>query len=204
LNEAVGGLNPAAVDVALRLGAQVIWMPTLSALNHARFHGETKGITILRPDDNLKPVLYEILALIAQRDAILATGHLSVRETLVLVTAAWEVGVRKIVITHPEMLWVDMPAAVQEELRDRGVYFERCFVSTMPDGGRVPLARIVADIRRIGVTSTVLATDFGQAANPPPVAGLRAYFAALLAEGFSERDIRRMAGENPARLLNLE
>lgn len=38
---------------------------------------------------------------------------------------------------------------------------------------------------------------------PSPVAGMRSYLAALSAEGFSERDIRLMAGETPARLLGI-
>jgi hypothetical protein len=31
---ACGGLNPEAVKVAIRMGAKVIWLPTLSAANH--------------------------------------------------------------------------------------------------------------------------------------------------------------------------
>lgn len=34
LNKVVGGINPKAVDVALRLGAKVVWLPTQSAKNH--------------------------------------------------------------------------------------------------------------------------------------------------------------------------
>jgi microsomal dipeptidase-like Zn-dependent dipeptidase len=67
-----------------------------------------------------------------------------------------------------------------------------------------PFARIVAEIRRVGADSTVLATDFGKSSLPPPVEGMRAYVAALLAGGFSERDIQLMAGENPSRLLGLD
>jgi len=67
-----------------------------------------------------------------------------------------------------------------------------------------PFARIVAEIRRVGPESTVLATDFGKSPLPPPVEGMRAYVAALLAEGFSERDIQLMASENPSRLLGLD
>ena len=67
-----------------------------------------------------------------------------------------------------------------------------------------PFARIVAEIRRVGPESTVLATDFGKSPLPPPVEGMRAYIAALLAEGFSERDIQLMASENPSRLLGLD
>src|SRR5262245_65565479 len=36
LNRYVGGVNPHAVDAALRLGARVIWMPTLDAACHRR------------------------------------------------------------------------------------------------------------------------------------------------------------------------
>ena len=50
LNETVGGLNVAAVKLALAMGAKEIWMPTRSALNHRLFHGESGGITVLDAD----------------------------------------------------------------------------------------------------------------------------------------------------------
>ena len=34
LNHPVGGLNPAAVEVALKLGAKVVWLPTQPAQHH--------------------------------------------------------------------------------------------------------------------------------------------------------------------------
>src|SRR5690606_25506901 len=34
LNNASGGINPYAVDHAVKLGARIVWMPTLSAANH--------------------------------------------------------------------------------------------------------------------------------------------------------------------------
>lgn len=204
LNDAVGGLNPAAVEAALDLGARVVWMPTISAYNHIVKHGGApSGVRLLTEDDQLQPVLSDIFDLVKQHDAILATGHVSMQEIAALVRAALAAGVRKVVVTHPEVPWVDMPADIQVELRDLGAIFERCYVSSMPAGGDVSCARIVSDIRQVGVESTVVATDFGLAALPAPVEGMRAYIAALLAEGFSERDIQWMAGENPARLLGL-
>jgi hypothetical protein len=205
LNQAVGGLNPAAVEAALNLGARIVWMPTISAHNHIRYHGGTsQGISLLRPGGELEPVLFEIFELVRQRDAVLATGHVSVEEICALAPAARGAGLRKLVVTHPEMPWVDVPLGVQGELRDLGAYFERCYVSTLPGIGDVPLARIVADIRGVGLESTVLATDCGAATVPAPVAGMRRYLAALLAEGFSERDLRLMAADTPAELLGLD
>ncbi len=200
LNEAVGGLNPAAVETALAMGARIIWMPTLSAQNHLRAGGRSDGITIFK-EDGLEPELLNTLELIARSDAVLATGHLSVREIRSLVPAAKAAGVRRILVNHPEWPAIDMSVAEQEELRSPGVYFERCFVNTTQLGGAVPLTRIVADIRRVGSESTILATDLGRAGNPVPCDGLRMYLAALLNEGVSEQEVRRMAGENPAALL---
>lgn len=204
LNQAVGGLNPAAVEAALGLGARIVWMPTVSARNHILYHGgASPGISLLGEDGTLQPSLFDIFDLVKGRDAILASGHVSVEEIHALVRAAREAGLRKVVVTHPEMPWVDVPAGIQEELRDLGAYFERCYASTLPGIGAVPLARIVSDIRQVGIESTVLATDCGAATIPAPVAGMRNYLAALLAEGFSEQDMRLMAGETPARLLGL-
>src|SRR5438552_2310395 len=36
LNNASGGINPHAVDHAIRLGGKIVWMPTLSAANHVK------------------------------------------------------------------------------------------------------------------------------------------------------------------------
>jgi len=204
LNTAIGGLNPAVVEAMLALGGRVVWMPTVSARNHIlKIGGAEPGISLLE-NGKLVPVLFDVFDLVRQHDAVLATGHLSVAEIVVLVREARAAGVRKVVITHPEVPWVDMSVAIQQELRDLGAYFERCYVSSLPVGGGVPFSRIVSDIRQVGVPSTVLATDFGAATLPPPVQGMRAYVAALLAEGFSERDIRIMAGERPAELLGLD
>src|SRR5439155_2748984 len=57
LNETVGGFNLAAVRLALALGAKQIWMPTRSARNHRRHHGESGGLTVLDADGRLLPVV---------------------------------------------------------------------------------------------------------------------------------------------------
>src|SRR5512144_3385437 len=35
LNQAVGGMNPLAVEIAAREGARIVWMPTVDAVNEA-------------------------------------------------------------------------------------------------------------------------------------------------------------------------
>ena len=39
MNQFVGGINPAAAEVALRLGAKEVWMPTIDAAHHVEIHG---------------------------------------------------------------------------------------------------------------------------------------------------------------------
>ncbi|MFN8234197.1 MAG: DUF6282 family protein, partial [Actinomycetota bacterium] len=39
LNRSVGGINPAAVEAALRLGGREVWMPTVDAAFHVEMHG---------------------------------------------------------------------------------------------------------------------------------------------------------------------
>lgn len=204
LNDAVGGLKPAAVEAALVLDAREIWMPTLSAANHRRAAGVLGGgISILDGVGALRPVVFEILNLIAQHDAILGTGHLSVQEIQHLVPAAQAAGVKRIVITHPELSIVNMPVAVQQDLAAPGVFFERCLIATVFPGSGISLSAIAAAVRGVGPETSVLATDFGQLENPSPVEGLRDYIAGMMELGIGQTDIPRMTCLNPAWLLGL-
>ncbi|NHZ70448.1 MAG: hypothetical protein GWP18_02275 [Proteobacteria bacterium] len=201
LNEHIGGFNPKAVDTALRLGAREIWMPTDSATNHRRHEGLPGGLS-LTVEGKLRDEVHEILDLIADADVILGTGHLAVDEIQVLVRAAREAGIERILVTHPEHPVIDMTVPIQEELAEQGVMFERCYVSvTMFD---VPLERIAEEIRAVGTESTVLATDYGQPHNVSPPEGLAEFAGGLAALGFSQRELDEMLRHNPAVLLGLE
>lgn len=205
LNHAVGGFNPDAVEAALTLGAVQIWMPTLSAAAH-QHPPPPHGLTLADARGTLRPSVHDVLRLVAEHDAILGTGHLSTPEILQLVPAARAAGVRKLIITHPEHPPVFMPAALQEELRDRyDVMFERCFISLLPsaDYEPIPFTALGNVIRRVGHESTLLSTDLGQPNNPYPVAGLARFIALLRADGFSPAAIDRMSRQNPANLLGI-
>jgi Family of unknown function (DUF6282) len=202
LNETVGGLNPAAVRLALALGARQIWMPTRSAQNHRLHHGLSGGISILDERGKPLPVVEEILRAIAQSDCIVGTGHLSPEETSVLIDLAGKLGVQKILVTHPEWGPTYHSYQAQKELaRQPNVFFERCFVSTTHLCGSVPFETIERAIIESGVERTVLSTDLGQPETPPPAEGLRLYAERLRSSGFSIDHIRAMMATNPERLL---
>jgi hypothetical protein len=205
LNETVGGLNVAAVKLALAMGAKEIWMPTRSAHNHRLYHGEAGGISVLDASGVLVPEARAILEAVAQSGGMVSTGHLSPREATVLIRQAHQCGVRKVLVTHPEWAPTFYPISLQKELASLGnVWFERCFVSTTHLCGCVPFGVIEQAIVEVGVDTTVLSTDLGQPQTPPPAEGLRLYAEQLKSSGFSFEHIRRMMCTNPAHLLSLD
>jgi hypothetical protein len=87
----------------------------------------------------------------------------------------------------------------------KGVFFERSFVltteSTKAIGGFLPFEVILKNIRKVGVGSTVLGTDFGQARNIHPVAAMKDYLQRLAEAGFKDSEIETMAVKTPMALL---
>jgi hypothetical protein len=202
LNNTVGGLNVEAVRLAIAMGAKEIWMPTRSALNHRKHHGQAGGICILDASGDLVPQATAILQVMAQSDCILSTGHLSPLESSVLIHRARQCGVGKVLVTHPE--WAPTYHSIEEQkkLAQLGhVWFERCFVSTTHLCGCVPFQVIEQAIVEIGADTTVLSTDLGQPQTPPPAEGLGLYAARLRSSGFTQEQIRQMMCANPSRLL---
>jgi len=201
LNYPLGGLNPRAVETALRLGAKQIWMPTLSSANQYRYEGKKGGITILNREGHLKKEVTEILEILSKKDVILSTGHLSQNEIMVLVKEARKKKIQKILITHPDHHLIAMPLEVQKQLAREGVLFDRCFPTERTCV--LNMEEMAKRIREVGVRSSILTSDFGQPENPFPVEGLRSYINQLMKSGFSQREIDQMVKINPRNLLNL-
>jgi hypothetical protein len=215
---ACGGLNPEAVKVAIRMGAKIVWLPTLSAANHiektkTRVTGNlgvmSQGFTprpvrVVGEDGEVAAELVEILGLIAEADIVLATGHLSVAETRTVVDAAVAAGVRKILINHPELWLIDMSVGDQGELAAKGAMMEVCIRSaTAPGHGETSPTLLAERIKAVGAAHVVMATDYGQVDSPPAPEGMCWYIDQMLDAGIPAADIRRMTQENPSRLLGL-
>ncbi len=201
LNESVGGLNPAAVEAALKMGAAEIWLPTLDAAHECAFRGHPgSGITVFDERGRLLDTAQEILRQIAASNCILGLGHLSFPEMLAVLQAGRRVGIKKLLVNHPEIEFLNLSASMQRELAGPEVYFERCYVRANQAVDWDGLARV---IREVGVESTVLATDLGQPDNPDPVSGMKEMLQELAARGFMRAELEVMACRNPAKLLGL-
>lgn len=206
LNWPVGGLNPYAVENALKRGGKVVWMPTRDAANSllsGNMPGDffdRPGITILGDRGALKPVVMEILELVKKYGATLATGHISPAESVLLCREGVSRGVR-MVLTHPEFDRTAVDADTQRELAESGVYLEKCWYN-IAEGNCTP-EEMAHNIRAAGVQHCYLSTDRGQASREHPVAGMKLFLEALLQCGFTEQELFHMTHDVPAEILAL-
>lgn len=204
----VGGLNPQAVETALRAGAQVVWLPTLSSVSNSpqaldAAFGVPHGIPVLAPDGALIPEVREIMDLVAASGAVLATGHITVDEHYAVARAFGARG--NLVVTHALHASAGPGLSVDQvvQLADLGAVIE--FAAHTCMGKPSTFEQVIAAIGRIGPEHAIVSTDYGWTDTlPHPEAGLRGYVNALWDEGVDERELRMMAGAIPARLLGLD
>lgn len=202
LNESVGGFNPFAVEAAVKMGAAEIWLPTLDATHQRAFRGHpNSGLCVLDEEGNLFDSVQEILGLVAGSECILGLGHLSFREMGAVIQAGRTLGMRKMLVNHPEINFLALSTAMQRELAGPGVYFERCYVRDHSSIDWNGLAKVIRDV---GVETTVLATDLGQPDNLDPVTGMQEMLHQLAERGFTREELKIMACQNPAILLELD
>jgi hypothetical protein len=203
----VGGLNPAAVEVALRTGAKVIWMPTFSSVVDRRKLGlPGPGIPLLDASDRLVPAVQEILRLAHEHEAVVATGHVDLAEQFAVVDAARALGVR-VVMTHAleTLVGPDHTLGHVLELADRGAMIEFTYLTCIPGGFAATEApeAFARAMAAVGPERAIMSTDFGQARSPHPAEGMRLFLAEMLRCGLRPEALDLMARRNPARLLGL-
>jgi hypothetical protein len=217
LNQTMGGVNPWAVEGAARGGAKVVWMPTAHSenqLDHEARSGTVHRAAMVLPGRQTMVRVFDgdgrptrdteaVLEIVRDRGLLLATGHLSPDEVDRLTARAIEIGVRRMVVTHPDLPVITMPIPLQKRLAERGVYFERTFNVTRPPRATLSPTQLAARIREVGRSSTIMATDFGQVDNPPPLDGFLEYIQTLLDNGFTEPEIREMSSTHARELLGV-
>ena len=207
LNRTVGGINPAAVEHMTRVSGgwgRVVWMPTFDAENQIRTSKEDRPFVSVSRNGELLPDVKAVIALIAKHGLVLATGHSTPAEGLMLLREARQQGVRQMIVTHAINSPVLMNAAQMKEAASLGAFIE--FVGGAPEGqgAAARMDGIASSIRQVGVTSSILSSDLGQQGNPLPPDGFGTFIQALRTRGFSDGDLDTMSKQNPARLLGLQ
>jgi hypothetical protein len=217
LNYYVGGLNPAAVEAALRLGGREVWMATVDAGYHAEVHGGTggydaqqggsrraEGIWVADREGRLRPEIREILDLVAQYRAILGTCHLSPREIVALVREATAAGIEKVVVTHPYFRVPNLDLSTLEEVARLGAMPEFGYCTVSPAWRYAAVEKIAESVARIGASRCLLVSDTGQRHNPLPSEALRIFAQTVFEKGVSLDDVQVMVTKNPASLLEVD
>lgn len=215
LNNAVGGFNPYAVEPALRMGAKIVWMPTISAANHIRA-GHRKNLLPTKvpmlKQAGLSPVnalgevvdsVKQVLDLVAQHDATLSAGHLHISEIWPLFEEARRRGVTRLLVNHPTFT-IEASYADMRELAEAGVFLEHSACMFIENRMRSIGADTLAELIEAGtIEQTFFGSDLGQINAPRPVEGMRMTIRLLLAMGYSDEEVRAMVSGNAARLVGL-
>jgi len=219
LNSAVGGLNPHAVDLALKMGGRAVWMPTIAAPRHIEHHHAHPDLKfpkvsfalmheapadVFDAEGRLRPEVHEIIALVRDADAFLATGHLDPRSITAVLTAAKEAGVTRLLVNHPTFVvgatlaegkhWVELGAVIEHSIcvfDERSTFYQR------------EVDELITWVREIGPENTCLGSDLGQVKNPLPIEAYTWVLRTLLEAGFNESELKYLVCTNPARLLGV-
>lgn len=216
LNNASGGLNPFAVDHAVRLGGKIVWMPTFSAANHInKVATEAKGfpkvagapdpipLSVLDANGRVSDETKRVLDIIAAGDIILAGGHLGVDEQIPMFEEARARGVRKMLVNHPTYL-IGCEDSHIRQLVGMGVMMEHSITQFIPGRGKKHDPEFAVHLIEVaGVENTIFSSDLGLKGAARPVDGYRVLIGELLRLGVSADNIRTMFGRNAARMLNL-
>ena len=146
----------------------VVWMPTVHARSHLKVHGFgfdprwsgccTHGhhddaaanpaksepeapVTVFHEDGKPAAELLPTLEAIARNRCILATGHLHADEVKKLVPLALDIGIKRVILTHPHYPSIRLSDDDLRQLTRRPeVFIEHCFAIHTQDG--VPLAAL--------------------------------------------------------------
>jgi hypothetical protein len=218
-NFATGGMNSAAIrqmaDVKGGWG-RVIWMPTWDAKHYVEHHGNDRPFITVAKDGQLVPEAKAVIATVAELQGktraskgnlVLATGHNSPEEVLLMVKEARALGV-PVLVTHPLLSSVGMNIAQMKQAVQMGAYLE--FVSIFTLNEKLTKEYVEA-IRAIGPQYCIVSSDKGQgrgdeghdAPAQSPVEGLSEAAQALRKHGFTDAELAMMFRSNPAKLLGL-
>jgi hypothetical protein len=206
LNLTVGGMNPAAVEHMTQITGgwgRFVWMSTFDAENQVRYSKENRPFVSVSRAGQLLPETKAVIAVVAKHGLVLATGHVSAAEAVMLLREGRQQGVTHLVVTHAINAPILMDVPQMQEAARLGAFVEFAG-STMENAAAAARVDRFADaIRKVGPQFCILSSDLGQDGNPVPPDGFAEFLVAMRAKGFSQQEIDTMSKVNPARLLGL-
>lgn len=222
LNSMVGGFTLKAVSTTVEMGGKMIFLPTLSSLNHIdktnrpgalpfRAAGKSKipdrPVRILDDKGELLPEVVEVLEYLGTQPQIaIGTGHASAEELDAILDKAFAVGVKKVLINHPFYL-VDASMDQLKRWTKMGAFVELNACCCLPHSRHcsITLDGISEILSEIGPQKCIVTSDFGALGNYFPTEGLPLFMELLMKEiGVTEDDLNLMAKISPAAMVDLD
>ncbi|MHB9755282.1 DUF6282 family protein [Streptomyces sp. BYX5S] len=221
LNRPVGGLNAAAVEVAARSGARMVWMPTLDSraqradqrlppgyaapvwsgvhqeMAAKRGYGPPVGIL---DGDRLCAQAQHVLDVVAEFDLAVGTGHLDAQEVSVLLAELRRRRIQRVMVTHPDLPRQGIGIEEQQEFARQGALIERCL--SVVQGAKVSEQATRERIRACGASRTVVTTDLGQPGGDLISDGMAIWRRMLVSWSFADDDIVSMTSTTPFQLVS--
>jgi hypothetical protein len=215
LNNVVGGLNLAAVDLTLALGGRAVWFPTVSAHKHISLREKLifpdpaiairtpTEVPVLDSDGKVLPEAVEILELIRDRGAILMGGHSDARVINELIATALSLGLERIVVNHPNFVVGADPDLCRSWAR-QGVYIEHSLAmyAQRAHPHQATFDDLLAYLAACGPSETIFGSDLGENGNPYPVESYHFVVGELLKRGVAADDLHTIVATNGRWLLD--
>lgn len=209
LNQHCGGINPTAVASALQAGGRIVWMPTadshtqqsagLPRLCHGEIRLDTATIALPPVDMTTASLADSVFELIADHDAVLATGHISRDECRWVLKRAEHYGIRRVLLTHPSYTVPGLHPSEIAELAELGGFVEITCYQLLHQPGITP--EFLAAVARAAGDRLVLSSDAGQPDSPQPPAALQLLAETLGDQGISAERLTAATGEVPHKLF---
>jgi len=222
MEPAAGGISADCVRIALDYGygpgtgARFISLPTHHTRNIAQMEGRSPAhieACLAIPERGPMPdPIPEILDLVAERDVVLNTGHISGPEALRLAADARSRGVKRVLVPSSHYTADEVRGIVAA-----GAYVEFSFfflshatqvALTHVDAERhtvssVTIGAISKLVRAAGPEHSILSSDCGVSILPPPTEGFREFLLLVESAGFTRKEIRLMSSINPGALFGI-
>ncbi len=206
LNLPVGGMNAHAVEHMTQVSGgwgRMVWMSTFDAENQIRVNKSNAPFVRVSQNGQLLPETKAVIAVIAKHNLVLASGHTSAQEALLMFEEGKRQGVQRMVATHGMGPPTSLTVEQAKQAIAFGAFIEFCSGTLANAGAQEKIDRFAEQIRQIGVDHVILSSDLGQAGNALPPDGLATYIEALRRKGFTDQELDRMVKQNPAKLLGL-
>jgi hypothetical protein len=215
LNPPNGGVNLTSVELAAAHGAKVVFLPTWGSSADIERGGYIPMLlgrvapsfpeyqaahpqSVIDANGALSGVGRDILDACKSLGILLATGHVSLAESLALAARSAEIGA-PLLVNHP-LHYADDIAPVRE-LADRGAFVEFSSAPLVHPDSHSSVGEVFRAIEAVGSTHTVLSSDVFSRWVPPEPESLRMFAEQLRYLGCSPEQLREMLVANPLSLL---